>query len=171
MRQLPYSDTRGGDTVAETYACSPKVVGGSGRGGTLAAAVPGRGDPLPGRGARLGERRVQAPRGQGDAEGARCASQDNFSSCFVRRPDAIEVWFRRPQSVYRVARSSGRLEFLYKVVGRGTQGLATLVPGDTLDMVGSARPRLHHRPDVEEHRGPRSRRRSRHHGADLADRR
>jgi dihydroorotate dehydrogenase electron transfer subunit len=46
------------------------------------------------------------------------------------------VWFRRPQSVYRVARSSGRLEFLYKVVGRGTQGLATLKPGDMLDMVG-----------------------------------
>jgi dihydroorotate dehydrogenase electron transfer subunit len=46
------------------------------------------------------------------------------------------VWFRRPQSVYRVARSSGRLEFLYKVVGRGTQGLATLAPGDMLDMVG-----------------------------------
>jgi dihydroorotate dehydrogenase electron transfer subunit len=46
------------------------------------------------------------------------------------------VWFRRPQSVYRVERSSGRLEFLYKVVGRGTQGLGTLKPGDMLDMVG-----------------------------------
>jgi dihydroorotate dehydrogenase electron transfer subunit len=38
--------------------------------------------------------------------------------------------------VYRVARSSGRLEFLYKVVGRGTKGLATLQPGDHLSMVG-----------------------------------
>jgi dihydroorotate dehydrogenase electron transfer subunit len=29
-----------------------------------------------------------------------------------------------------------RLEFLYKVVGRGTQGSQTLKPGDMLDMVG-----------------------------------
>ena len=34
------------------------------------------------------------------------------------------------------ARSSGRLEFLYKIAGRGTKGLATLRPGDDLNMVG-----------------------------------
>jgi dihydroorotate dehydrogenase electron transfer subunit len=51
-------------------------------------------------------------------------------------PDEGEVWFRRPQSIYRVARSSGRIEFLYKVVGRGTRGLAELEPGDTLNMLG-----------------------------------
>jgi len=51
-------------------------------------------------------------------------------------PDEGEIWFRRPQSVYRVARSAGRLEFLYKVVGRGTKGLATLKPGDNLNMLG-----------------------------------
>jgi dihydroorotate dehydrogenase electron transfer subunit len=38
--------------------------------------------------------------------------------------------------VYRVARSSNRIEFLYKVVGRGTKGLATIEPGDDLNMVG-----------------------------------
>ncbi len=67
---------------------------------------------------------------------ALAAKPGQFFQLLCPSPDAIEVWFRRPQSVYRVTRSSGRLEFLYKVAGRGTQGLATLEPGDTLDMVG-----------------------------------
>ncbi|MEO8751051.1 MAG: dihydroorotate dehydrogenase electron transfer subunit [Casimicrobiaceae bacterium] len=67
---------------------------------------------------------------------ALAAKPGQFFQLLCPSPDAIEVWFRRPQSVYRVARSSGRLEFLYKVVGRGTKGLATLKPGDMLDMVG-----------------------------------
>jgi dihydroorotate dehydrogenase electron transfer subunit len=67
---------------------------------------------------------------------ALAAKPGQFFQLLCPSPDAIEVWFRRPQSVYRVARSSGRLEFLYKLVGRGTQGLATLKPGDMLDMVG-----------------------------------
>jgi dihydroorotate dehydrogenase electron transfer subunit len=67
---------------------------------------------------------------------ALAAQPGQFFQLLCPSPDAIEIWFRRPQSVYRVARSSGRLEFLYKVVGRGTQGLATLKPGDVLDMVG-----------------------------------
>jgi len=67
---------------------------------------------------------------------ALAATPGQFFQLLCPSPDAIEVWFRRPQSVYRVARSAARLEFLYKVVGRGTQGLATLQPGDTLDMVG-----------------------------------
>ena len=64
------------------------------------------------------------------------AKPGQFFQLLCPSPDAIEVWFRRPQSVYRVARSSGRLEFLYRVVGRGTQGLATLKPGAMLDMFG-----------------------------------
>jgi len=64
------------------------------------------------------------------------ARPGQFFQLLCPSPDAIEVWFRRPQSVYRVARSSARLEFLYKVAGRGTRGLATLEPGDELDMVG-----------------------------------
>jgi dihydroorotate dehydrogenase electron transfer subunit len=67
---------------------------------------------------------------------ALAATPGQFFQLLCPSPDAIEVWFRRPQSVYRVERSSGRLEFLYRVVGRGTQGLATLKPGDMLDMVG-----------------------------------
>jgi dihydroorotate dehydrogenase electron transfer subunit len=67
---------------------------------------------------------------------ALAAKPGQFFQLLCPSPDEGEVWFRRPQSVYRVARSSGRLEFLYKVVGRGTKGLATLAPGDNLSMVG-----------------------------------
>jgi dihydroorotate dehydrogenase electron transfer subunit len=67
---------------------------------------------------------------------ALAAQPGQFFQLLCPSPDEGEVWFRRPQSVYRVARASGRLEFLYKVVGRGTKGLATLKAGDTLSMVG-----------------------------------
>jgi len=67
---------------------------------------------------------------------ALAAQPGQFFQLLCPSPDEGEVWFRRPQSVYRVARSSERLEFLYKVVGRGTQGLATLQPGQMLSMVG-----------------------------------
>lgn len=67
---------------------------------------------------------------------ALAAQPGQFFHLLCPSPDEGQVWFRRPQSVYRVARSSGRLEFLYKVVGRGTRGLASLKPGDTLNMLG-----------------------------------
>ena len=67
---------------------------------------------------------------------ALAAQPGQFFHLLCPSPDEGEVWFRRPQSVYRVARSSGRLEFLYKIAGRGTKGLATLEPGDTLNMLG-----------------------------------
>jgi dihydroorotate dehydrogenase electron transfer subunit len=50
--------------------------------------------------------------------------------------DSGELWLRRPQSVYRVDKANRRIEFLYKCVGRGTRGLATLEKGDHLNMVG-----------------------------------
>jgi dihydroorotate dehydrogenase electron transfer subunit len=59
-----------------------------------------------------------------------------FFNLLCPSPDAGELWLRRPQSVYRIERAKGRLEFLYKCVGRGTYGLATLKPGDALNMVG-----------------------------------
>lgn len=59
-----------------------------------------------------------------------------FFQLLCPSPDGVEVWFRRPQSIYRIDPSIGELEFLYKVVGRGTQGLAMLAPGDRLNMVG-----------------------------------
>jgi dihydroorotate dehydrogenase electron transfer subunit len=59
-----------------------------------------------------------------------------FFNLLCPSPDDGDLWLRRPQSVYRIDRERGRLEFLYKCVGRGTRGLATLAPGDDLNMVG-----------------------------------
>ncbi|HEV7983130.1 MAG TPA: dihydroorotate dehydrogenase electron transfer subunit [Xanthobacteraceae bacterium] len=59
-----------------------------------------------------------------------------FFNLLCPSPDAGELWLRRPQSVYRIDRANGRIEFLYKCVGRGTRGLATVRPGDMLNIVG-----------------------------------
>src|SRR6202166_235092 len=59
-----------------------------------------------------------------------------FFNLLCPSPDTGELWLRRPQSVYRIDRGEGRIEFLYKCVGRGTRGLATLRVGDQLNMVG-----------------------------------
>jgi dihydroorotate dehydrogenase electron transfer subunit len=59
-----------------------------------------------------------------------------FFNLLCPSPDAGELWLRRPQSVYRIDPARGRIEFLYKCVGRGTRGLATLKPGDNLNIVG-----------------------------------
>jgi dihydroorotate dehydrogenase electron transfer subunit len=59
-----------------------------------------------------------------------------FFNLLCPSPDVGELWLRRPQSVYRIDRAQGRIEFLYKSVGRGTRGLATLEVDDQLNMVG-----------------------------------
>lgn len=51
-------------------------------------------------------------------------------------PDGAEVWMRRPMSVYRVDRPNNQIEFLYKVEGRGTRGMALLEPGDDFNVAG-----------------------------------
>lgn len=51
-------------------------------------------------------------------------------------PDGAEVWMRRPMSIYRVDRTAGHIEFLYKVEGRGTRGMAKLEAGDELNVAG-----------------------------------
>jgi dihydroorotate dehydrogenase electron transfer subunit len=51
-------------------------------------------------------------------------------------PDGAEVWMRRPMSVYRVNKNAGQVEFLYKVEGRGTRGIAMLAPGDDFNLAG-----------------------------------
>jgi dihydroorotate dehydrogenase electron transfer subunit len=59
-----------------------------------------------------------------------------FFNLLCPSPDVGELFFRRPQSVYRINRKRSRIEFLYKCAGRGTRGLATLEKGDELNMVG-----------------------------------
>ena len=51
-------------------------------------------------------------------------------------PDGAEVWMRRPMSVYTVNKEAGRIAFLYKCQGRGTQGMAMLKTGDEFNIVG-----------------------------------
>lgn len=51
-------------------------------------------------------------------------------------PDGAEVWMRRPMSVYRVNKPAAQIEFLYKVEGRGTKGMAGLRPGDEFNIAG-----------------------------------
>jgi dihydroorotate dehydrogenase electron transfer subunit len=48
----------------------------------------------------------------------------------------LAPFFRRPMSAYLADPSSGRLEFLYKVNGRGTRALAALQPGEELNVLG-----------------------------------
>src|SRR4029453_16888155 len=59
-----------------------------------------------------------------------------FFNLLCPSPDVGELWLRRPQSVYRIDLPKSRIEFLYKCVGRGPRGLATLKPGEHLNMVG-----------------------------------
>jgi dihydroorotate dehydrogenase electron transfer subunit len=59
-----------------------------------------------------------------------------FFNLLCPSPDSGDLWLRRPQSVYRVDHAKRRIEFLYKCVGRGTRGLATMQPGELLNMVG-----------------------------------
>lgn len=51
-------------------------------------------------------------------------------------PDGAEVWMRRPMSIYRIDKPNGQIEFLYKIEGRGTRGMAMLVPGDEFNIAG-----------------------------------
>ncbi len=59
-----------------------------------------------------------------------------FFNLLCPSPDVGELWLRRPQSIYRIDKTNRRLEFLYKCVGRGTRGTATLNVGEKLNMVG-----------------------------------
>lgn len=59
-----------------------------------------------------------------------------FFNILCPSPDDGDLWLRRPQSVYRIDPEANRLEFLYKCVGRGTRGTATLVSGDECNLVG-----------------------------------
>ena len=64
------------------------------------------------------------------------AKAGQFFHLLCPSPDAAEIWMRRPMSIYRVDKDAGRLEFLYKCEGRGTQGMANLVAGDEFNIVG-----------------------------------
>jgi dihydroorotate dehydrogenase electron transfer subunit len=64
------------------------------------------------------------------------AQAGQFFNWLCPSPDDGELWLRRPQSIYRVDAARGRIEFLYKTVGRGTFGVARLEPGQSFNIVG-----------------------------------
>ena len=64
------------------------------------------------------------------------AQPGQFFNILCPSPDDGELWLRRPQSIYRIDKKNGNLEFLYKTAGRGTRGMATFKVGDDCNMVG-----------------------------------
>ncbi len=67
---------------------------------------------------------------------ALAARPGQFFNILCPSPDDGELWLRRPQSIFRIDREGGNIEFLYKCAGRGTKGMATLKPGDHCNIVG-----------------------------------
>ncbi|QUS36936.1 dihydroorotate dehydrogenase electron transfer subunit [Falsirhodobacter algicola] len=59
-----------------------------------------------------------------------------FFQLLCPEPEGEHPYLRRPMSIYGYDAEAGRLQFLYKVAGAGTRGLATLVPGDALNVLG-----------------------------------
>lgn len=54
----------------------------------------------------------------------------------VKVPHCSQVLWRRPFSIHRSDAKRGTFEILFNAVGRGTEVMATLRPGETLDVLG-----------------------------------
>ncbi|MEJ0071621.1 MAG: dihydroorotate dehydrogenase electron transfer subunit [Pseudomonadota bacterium] len=67
---------------------------------------------------------------------ATAARPGQFFQLLCPQPPGEAPFLRRPMSLYGVDAARGEVEFLYKVTGAGTRGLATLVAGDRLDILG-----------------------------------
>ena len=59
-----------------------------------------------------------------------------FFQLLCPHSDGAQPFLRRPMSLYGVNSARQEVEFLYKVAGAGTRGLATLRSGDTIDIMG-----------------------------------
>jgi len=59
-----------------------------------------------------------------------------FFQLLCPQPAGEQPYLRRPMSLYGVDPNAGTVEFLYKIAGAGTRGLAMLQPGDRLDIMG-----------------------------------
>ena len=73
---------------------------------------------------------VEAPSEAGIAE------PGQFFHLLCPVDDGQAPFLRRPMSIYGIDREKGRLEFLYKIVGKGTRTLSALPSGASLDIVG-----------------------------------
>jgi len=71
------------------------------------------------------------------ADGAACHSQPGqFFNLLCPAEGEHKPFFRRPMSTYKADPVSGQVEFLYKVTGKGTYGLESLLEGQTLEILG-----------------------------------
>ena len=73
---------------------------------------------------------IQAP------EPAPLAAAGQFFNLLCPHTAEDKPFLRRPMSVYKADPEAGQVEFLYKVTGCGTRGLASLKVGRTLRMLG-----------------------------------
>ena len=64
------------------------------------------------------------------------ARAGQFFHLLCPQTDRDQPYLRRPMSVYRVDTAAGRIEFLYKPVGAGTNAMATLRAGDAFNVLG-----------------------------------
>jgi dihydroorotate dehydrogenase electron transfer subunit len=64
------------------------------------------------------------------------AQPGQFFQLLCPHSDGAQPFLRRPMSLYGVDPVGRKVEFLYKVAGAGTRGLATLRTGDPLDIMG-----------------------------------
>lgn len=64
------------------------------------------------------------------------AASGQFFQLLCPQPAGEQPYLRRPMSLYGADPDAGTVEFLYKITGAGTRGLATLQPGDGLDIMG-----------------------------------
>lgn len=69
-------------------------------------------------------------------EQAAAAAPGQFFQLLCPHPLDEQPFLRRPMSVYGADKGRRQVEFLYKVTGAGTRGLASLAPGDALDIMG-----------------------------------
>jgi dihydroorotate dehydrogenase electron transfer subunit len=67
---------------------------------------------------------------------AAAAAPGQFFQLLCPASSGSAPFFRRPMSLYGADPAKGQVEFLYKVTGAGTRGLAELLPGERLDMMG-----------------------------------
>lgn len=67
---------------------------------------------------------------------ATAARPGQFFQLLCPAPPGEAPFLRRPMSLYGADPAAGTVEFLYKVTGAGTRGLATLAPGDAVDVMG-----------------------------------
>jgi len=70
------------------------------------------------------------------SELAATAAPGQFYQLLCPAPPGEAPYLRRPMSLYGADPVHRRVEFLYKVTGAGTRGLATLAPGDTMHLLG-----------------------------------